>query len=87
VTTVAVTDADGRMRFPQVTVRQYKVSATRTGAVVVPDERNVSLNRDNIGDVDFSAAGLRRGSSRHDISHSRVIVCRQRLADHSSPRQ
>jgi YVTN family beta-propeller protein len=58
VTAVRTSDDSGRYVFPQLPAGQYKVVAGRAGAVVVPSERNVSLNRDNVDAVDFDAGGI-----------------------------
>jgi len=58
VNTVRVTDDAGRYVFTQLPTGSYKVVATRLGAVVVPSERNVTVNKTNVDSIDFEAGGI-----------------------------
>jgi len=58
VQTRRTTDEAGRYVFTQLPAGQYTVAANRIGAMVVPAQRSVSIDRQNVDAIDFEAGGL-----------------------------
>jgi len=58
VQTRRTTHEAGRYVFTQLPAGQYTVAANRIGATVVPAQRSVSIDRQNVDAIDFEAGGL-----------------------------